>query len=109
LPRSKLAFAVGDVIALTVNARRRLFELQEISDTESRAVRARSIDPEVFNLALSSPRLRVSGPPPAAGPVHALALDLPSIKAVEPPVQRASLFSPIRGPGRLPSGLPLMG
>ena len=94
LPRSKLALAAGDVIGLTANTRRHLFELQEISDTESRAVRARSIDPEVFNLALSPPRLRVSGPPPAAGPVHALALDLPSIKVAQPSVlARLAVFA----------------
>jgi hypothetical protein len=94
LPRSKLALAAGDVIALTVNARRHLFELQEVSDAESRAVRARSIDPEVFNLALSPPRLRVSGLPPAAGPVHALALDLPSVRTAQPPViARLAVFA----------------
>jgi len=86
LPRSQLALAAGDVVGLTVHTRRHLLELQEITDTESRGVRARSIDPEVFNLALSPPRLRVSGPPPAAGPVHGLTLDLPSIKAAQPPV-----------------------
>ena len=86
LPRSKLAFAAGDIIGLTVNARRHLFELQEISETESRAVRARTINPEVFDLALSVPRLRVSDPPLAVGPVHALVLDLPSVSAVQPPV-----------------------
>jgi hypothetical protein len=86
LPPSKLALAAGDVIGITVNLRRHLFELQEVSDAESRAVRARSVDPEVFDLALSPPRLRVSGPPAAVGPVHALALDLPALNAVPPPV-----------------------
>jgi hypothetical protein len=94
LPRSKIALAAGDTIDLTVNARRRLFELQEISDTESRAVRARSINPEVFSLSLPPPRLRVSDPPPAASPVHALALDLPPVKAEEPPVlARLAVFA----------------
>jgi hypothetical protein len=94
LPRSKLALAAGDVVGLTVNGRRHLFELQEITDTESRAVRARSIDPEVFNLALPPPRLRVSDPPPAAAPVHAVVLDLPSVKPAQPPVlARLALFA----------------
>src|SRR4029079_15970446 len=86
LPRSQLALAAGDIVGLTVHTRRHLLELQAITDTESRGVRARSIDPEVFNLALSPPRLRVSGPPPAAGPVQGLTLDFPSIKAAQPPV-----------------------
>lgn len=94
LPRSRLALAAGDIIGLTVKARRRLFELQEITDTESRAVRARSVDPEVFDLALSPPHLRGSGPPAAIGPVHALALDLPALNAVQPPVlARLAVFA----------------
>ncbi len=55
LPPSQLALTPGDVIGLTVNGRRRLVELQQISDAGSRAVRAHSIDPEVFNLPLASP------------------------------------------------------
>ena len=86
LPPSKLALAAGDVIGLTANSRRHLFELQEIIDAESRAVRGRSVNPEVFDLPLSPPRLRVSSPPAAVGPVHALTLDLPQLNAVQPPV-----------------------
>jgi hypothetical protein len=94
LPPSKLALAAGDVIGLTVGARRRLLELQEISETESRAARARSVDPEIFDLALSSPRLRISGPPAPVGPVHALSLDLPALNAVQPPVlARLAIFA----------------
>lgn len=94
LPPSKLSLAAGDVIGLAVKTRRRLFELQEISDTENRAVRARSVDPEIFDLALSPPRLRVSDPPAAVGPVHALALDLPALNAAQPPVlARLAVFA----------------
>jgi hypothetical protein len=94
LPPSKLPLAAGDVVGLTVNGRRRLLELQEISDTESRAVRARSIDPEVFDMAVATPRLRGSPPPAAVGPVHALALDLPTINAAQPPVlTRLAVFA----------------
>ncbi len=86
LPPSRLALGLGDVIGLTANGRRRLIELQEIADTESRAVSAVSIDPEVFNLALLPPRRRVPALPPAIGPVHALVLDLPTLTSAQPPV-----------------------
>jgi hypothetical protein len=39
LPPSRLALGLGDIVGLTVNGRRRLIELQEISDTESRGGR----------------------------------------------------------------------
>ena len=54
LSPSQLALTPGDVVGLTVNGRRRLVEMQQISDTESRAIKARSIDPEVFSLPLTS-------------------------------------------------------
>ncbi len=53
---SRLALVPGDVAGLTVNGRRRLVEIEEISDAETRAVRARSIDPEVFNVSVAAPR-----------------------------------------------------
>jgi hypothetical protein len=86
LPPSRLALALGDVVGLTVNGRRRLIELQEISDTESRAVRALSIDPEVFALSLAPPRRRAPAAPAAIGPVHAQVLDLPTLASEQPPV-----------------------
>ena len=84
LPPSGLALACGDVVGLTANGRRRLFELQDISDSENRAVTARSINPEAFNLALAGPRQRAPAPPAAIGPVHALLLDLPTLTGVQP-------------------------
>jgi hypothetical protein len=100
LPPSRLALAPGDVIALTAGGRRRLMELREIVDTDSRRVKARSIDPEVFDLPLSVPRRRVPVPPPAIGPVHALLLDLPTITTEDPPVlARVAVFAdPWPGP-----------
>lgn len=100
LPISRLALSPGDVVALTVGGRRRLLELREIVDTESRAVSARSIDPEVFDLPLEAPRIRPPAVPPAVGPVHALALDLPMLTAEEPPVlMRVAVFAePWPGP-----------
>lgn len=86
LPPSLLRLAPGDVVALTAQGRRRLFEIREIVDAEQRAVKARAIDPEVFDLPLPAPRRRVPGLPPAIGPVQAHLIDLPALDAGEPPV-----------------------
>jgi hypothetical protein len=56
-----LALTPGDVVGVTINARRRLFEVSELVDTTSRQVKARSIDPEVFSVPLFAPRVK----PPA--------------------------------------------
>ena len=94
LPPSQLALTPGDVVGLTVNGRRRLIELQQISDTESRAIKARSIDPEVFDLALTSPQRRAPAMPASLGPVHALVLDLPTLTSELPPVlARLAVFA----------------
>ena len=94
LPPSKLSLALGDVVGLTVNGRRRLMEIQEISDTESRSVKALSIDPEVFDLALAPPNRRLPAPPPAIGPVQAQWLDLPTLETSDPPVlARLAVFA----------------
>jgi hypothetical protein len=86
LPPSALKLTPGDVVVLTVNGRRRLFELREVVDTGHRAVKARGIDPEVFDLPLMPPH-RVAPPlPVAVGPVHALTLDLPTLDGATPPV-----------------------
>lgn len=100
LPPSRLALTLGDVAGLTVNGRRRLVEVQEISDTESRAVAAGSIDPDVFALALAPGRRRVPAPPPAVGQAYAVALDLPTLRPGEPSVlTRLAVFAdPWPGP-----------
>ncbi len=100
LPPSRLALAPGDVVGLTAGGRRRLIEIREIVDTESRRVKARSIDPEVFDLPLSAPRRRVPVSPAPIGPVHALLLDLPTIATEDPPVlARIAVFAdPWPGP-----------
>jgi hypothetical protein len=94
LPPSRLALSPGDVIALTAGGRRRLIELREVVDTDSRSVKANSIDPEVFDLPLSQPRLRVPTLPTPIGPVHALLLDLPMLAVQDPPVlTRIAVFA----------------
>jgi hypothetical protein len=100
LPPSFLALAAGDVTGLTVNGRRRLIEVQDLTDTESRAVKARSIDPEVFDLPLEPPRLRAPAAPVPLGPVHALVLELPTLLSEQPPVldRLAAFADPWPGP-----------
>lgn len=94
LPPSRLALTPGDVASLTVNGRRRLIEIEEVADAEARAVTARSIDPEVFNAALSPPVRQAVTIPAAVGPPHAVALDLPNIKAESPVVlSRLAVFA----------------
>jgi hypothetical protein len=100
LPMSRLALTPGDVIALTAGNRRRLLEVREVTDTESRRIRARTIDPEVFGLPLAAPRRRAGSIPPAQGPAHVHALDLPMLGREEPPVLlRLAVFAdPWPGP-----------
>jgi hypothetical protein len=89
-----LALAPGDVIALTVQGRRRLFEIGGLVDTQARQVRARSTDPEVFSLPLTAPAIKPPVIPPALGPVQVLALDLPVIDSSSPVVlTRLALFA----------------
>ena len=94
LPPSRLSLAPGDVAGLTVNGRRRLIEISEISDAETRAIKARSIDPEVFNVSVAAPRRRTASVPAAIGPAHALLLDLPALNAEQPtPLARLAVFA----------------
>ncbi|MBV9557690.1 MAG: glycoside hydrolase TIM-barrel-like domain-containing protein, partial [Pseudolabrys sp.] len=100
LPPSALRIGPGDVVALTANGRRRLLEIQSVSDAESRATQARSIDPEVFDLPLAAPRRRTPAIPAAIAPVHAAVLDLPTLDTSDPPVlTRLGVFAdPWPGP-----------
>lgn len=94
LPPSRLALNPGDVVGLTIRGRRRLFELREFVDTHERRIRARSIDPDVFNVALAPARALPLTPPAALAPVHALLLDLPSLEAEDPPtLTRLAVFA----------------
>ncbi|WP_022721070.1 glycoside hydrolase/phage tail family protein [Rhodopseudomonas sp. B29] len=71
--------STGDVVALTLNGRRRLFEIDELVDAGSRQVKARSIDPEVFAAPQRAARMTAPALPPALGPAHVVTLDLPVI------------------------------
>jgi hypothetical protein len=89
-----LSLTPGDVIAVTINGRRRLFEISALLDAEARQVTARSIDPEVFSVPLSTPRRTRPGIPAALGPVQVAVLDLPMIESSEPPVlTRLAVFA----------------
>ncbi|MFD2181427.1 baseplate multidomain protein megatron [Rhodoplanes azumiensis] len=79
LPPSRVALLPGDVIGLTVAGRRRLFEIREIVDAQSRTVTAQSIDPEVFALPLASRAPTTPALPAAVGPAAVVALDLPTL------------------------------
>ncbi len=100
LPPSRLALMTGDVIAVTLNGRRRYVEIEELSDTESRAIGARSIEPDVFALTRGRARRRAPARPSALAPPYALVLDLPALNAKQPPVlARLGVFSnPWPGP-----------
>lgn len=90
----RLALAPGDVVGVTVNGRRRLFEIGGFTDTQSRQVKARSIDPEVFAMPLPVPRPAHVALPQVYGPAYALALDLPSLDAAQPQVvTRLAVFA----------------
>jgi len=79
LGRQMTALGPGDVVALTLDGRRRLFEIGALVDTEARRVTARSIDPDLFDVPLPAPKITVRDIPPALGPVQAIALNLPVI------------------------------
>jgi hypothetical protein len=81
-----LSLTPGDVIAVTINDRRRLLEIDAVVDADARQVTARSIDPDVFSVPLLPPRQTRPAIPAALGPVQAEVLDLPTIESSEPPV-----------------------
>jgi hypothetical protein len=82
----RLSLAPGDVVALTLDGRRRLFEIGDLIDTEMRQVKARSIDPEVFSVPLLAAHIKVPAIPAALGPVAVTVLDLPALDPSSPVV-----------------------
>jgi len=90
----RLALTPGDVIAVEVSGRRRLFEIDDIAETEQRTIKARSIDPDVFAMSARTLPRMTAALPPAAAQVAAIALDLPCLDASEPPVlTRLAVFA----------------
>jgi hypothetical protein len=89
-----LSLTPGDVIAVTIDGRRWLLEIDATVDAEARQVTARSIDPDVFSVPLLPPRLTAPAIPAAVGPVEAMLLDLPTIETSEPPIlTRLAVFA----------------
>ncbi len=84
LGRAHIGLVPGDVVALTLQQRRALYEITELIDTDHRVVKARSIDPSVFAAPLPVPRRLAPDMPPALGPAQVIALDLPMLDGVEP-------------------------
>ena len=82
----RIALRPGDVIGVTLKDRRRLFEIDDIVDTTLRQIKARSIDPEAFDVPLGLPRALPPAVPPARGPLHVKVLDLPLQDAASPAV-----------------------
>jgi hypothetical protein len=78
-----LALQPGDVVGVTLSGRRRLFEIDDVVDTEQRQIKARSIDPEVFAVPLQQPRIAAPAMPQAFGPLRVDVLDLPVIDTAE--------------------------
>ncbi len=94
LPPSLMKLAPADIVGVTIGGRRRLFEIQNIVDTESRAVAARSIDPEIFDLPLAPPRPRATAMPAAIGPADVVLLDLPLLDSQGSPIlSRLAVFA----------------
>src|SRR5690606_36778180 len=88
LPPSKVALTPGDVIAIEVRGRERLVEINETVDASAIAVKARGIDPDVFEAAVRPPRPASVEVPAAAGPPLVHVLDLPVLgEGAEPPLQ----------------------
>lgn len=83
---NRIGLTPGDVIALTLQSRRRLFEISGFTDTDARQVTARSIDPEVFATPLPPPSPVTPVLPPSLGPVAAVALNLPALDDASPVV-----------------------
>jgi hypothetical protein len=84
LPASRLALAPGDIVALTAGGRQRVLEIGETSDTGYRQIKARSINPDAFNVPMTALRQRAPAIPVPVGPAHAVTLDLPMLTDVDP-------------------------
>jgi hypothetical protein len=88
LPPSYAALSPGDIVDLDYRGRVRRLEIVEAIDAGHRAIKARGIDPEIFNVAARSPRASVVSAPSASGPPEVVALDLPPLRdEADPPLQ----------------------
>jgi hypothetical protein len=89
-----LALQAGDIAGVTLKGRRRLFQIEEVVEAETRQLKARSIDPEVFALPLRAPRLPQPEVPEPRGPLSINVLDLPVISSSDSDVlTRLAVFA----------------
>lgn len=92
LPPSLLALMPGDVVTLDYRGRARHLEISETVDAESRAVGARTIDPDVFDVPFRMRRSGTVALPIASGPPEVIALDLPGLNEdAEPALQHLAV------------------
>lgn len=85
---SRLALSPGDVIDVEYRGRTRRLEISESADAGARAVKARSIDPEIFSAVARKPRGGSVALPSVSGPPEVLALDFAARDATgDPPLQ----------------------
>lgn len=94
LPPSYVALSPGDVVDLDYRGRVRRLEITEATDAGSRAIKARGIDPEIFNVAVRSARPGSASAPAASGPQEVFALDLPPLRdETDPPLQYLAIHA----------------
>jgi hypothetical protein len=94
LPPSFVALSPGDIVDLDYRGRVRRMEIVEAADAGSRAIKARGIDPEIFNVAARAPRSKTVSLPEASGPPEAIALDLPLLRdEAEPTLQHFAVHA----------------
>ncbi|MFG1263176.1 MULTISPECIES: baseplate multidomain protein megatron [Xanthobacter] len=84
LPPSLLALAPGDLVRLAFDGRTRLVEIVRVEEAEALAITARTIEPEVFDVALAEEGAGHIALPGASGPPAVRVLDLPALSEAEP-------------------------
>ncbi|WP_296578664.1 glycoside hydrolase/phage tail family protein [Xanthobacter sp.] len=84
LPPSCLALTPGDLVRLTFDGRTRLVEIVRVEEAEALAITARTIEPEVFDVALAEEGAGAIALPGVSGPPAVRVLDLPALSEAEP-------------------------
>jgi hypothetical protein len=93
LPPSLAALTPGDVVTLNVRGRDRLVEIGETADSGAIAVKARAIDPDIFEALARPPRPAAVPVPVASGPPQVFVLDLPVLGEGEPILQHLAVHA----------------
>jgi len=84
LPPSHVAVEPGDVVSLEIDGAARPLLVTRVSDTGSRAIEARSIDPDILHPAPAAFDLRPPATPRVFGAPRVVFLDLPVLDPDEP-------------------------